>query len=140
MRLRDITKIPGAAKLTPVIGDEYPSYLLLVFYKQWLRGYLPVSGEAALIQIWHGAGTRAARVTASSASTARRWCAARWAFGGHGKHRELWRELLAVTLGAFRFLAAVNDRLKFMIALLADVFKNRHEKLLRLAWRNAISI
>jgi uncharacterized protein len=33
-----------------------------------------------------------------------------------------------LAFGTFGFFAAINDRLKFVIALLADIFKNRHQK------------
>jgi hypothetical protein len=39
----------------------------------------------------------------------------------------LWAELLALTLGALSFVAAKDQGFELVLALLANVFKNRHE-------------
>lgn len=83
-----------------------------------------------LVHVRHGAGSWPSRIAAASAAPAGQASGTGCAFSRHRKHRELWCQLLALTLGTLGFLAAINDRLKFVIALLADIFKNRHEKLL----------
>jgi hypothetical protein len=47
-------------------------------------------------------------------------------FSAHGKAGKLLAEPLALTFGARGFLCAQNNGFKLVVALLADVFKNRH--------------
>ena len=47
-------------------------------------------------------------------------------FSAHGKAGELLAEPLALTFGAGSFLCPQNYGFKLVVALLADVFKNRH--------------
>jgi len=76
------------------------------------------------VEIAHGASAGAARVAATAAWTCRR--SSRRSFRGHGKHRKLRRELLAVAFGTLGFVAAENERLKLVLAVLANVLENRH--------------
>ena len=81
------------------------------------------------IHVRHGAGARTARIATTSAAS-HRWGCARRTLGGHGKNRKLLGQFLTPTFGAFGFIAAVNQRLKLMVAFPADVFKDRHGQLL----------
>ena len=89
---------------------------------------MPLPRKAAASLVWARTGAGTARIAARSAGTPRRRRRARWAFGRHCEHGELRSELLALALGTFGFSAAVNDSLEFVVTLLADIFKNRHEK------------
>src|SRR5262249_10555894 len=71
----------------------------------------------------------AARIAAGAARAARGFPGRKSRRGvlcRDGKNGELWGQFLAVALGALRFLGAIDQGFKFVIALLADVFKDRH--------------
>ena len=74
----------------------------------------------------HGAGARAARITARPAGS-RGWSSRGRCITCDGKLRDLLREAFAFALGATGFLLSEDDNLKFVFALLADVFENRHK-------------
>ena len=93
--------------------------------KQWLR--------TELVHIPHGAGAGTARIATTAAPTCRGSAAAGRAFGGDRKHGELRRQLLAVALGAFRLLAAVDQRFKLMATLFAGVLEDWHGLIIHLA-------
>jgi hypothetical protein len=84
--------------------------------------------KAALI---HRAGAGAARVAAGPARAA-------WAGGflrflsAYGEAGKLLAQPLALTFGACGFLVAQDDGFKLMMALLADVFENRHIRMTQL--------
>jgi len=73
----------------------------------------------------HATSARPTRIAAASARAAgaRRRAGL---FASYGKARYLLAQPFALTFGASGFLFAHNDGFKLMVALLADVFKNRH--------------
>jgi hypothetical protein len=73
----------------------------------------------------HAASARTARVAAASAWAAGRGRSARF-FASYGKARKLLAQPFALTFGASGFLFAHYNGFKAVIALLAEVFKNRH--------------
>ena len=72
----------------------------------------------------HTARARAARVAAASAWTAGS-CGA-GLFTSNGKAGKLLAQPLALTFGTGGFLFAHYNGFKLVVALLADIFKNRH--------------
>jgi hypothetical protein len=81
------------------------------------------------IQVGHRASARAARIAATPACSHRRGCTC-GTFGRHGKNRKLLCQFLALAFGALGFLAAVDQRFKWMIAFLANVLEDGHGQLL----------
>ena len=73
----------------------------------------------------HAASARTTRIAAASAWAAGRRRRARL-FAAHGKAGQLLAEPFALTFGASGFLFAHYQGFKLVVALLADVFKNRH--------------
>ena len=73
----------------------------------------------------HAASARTARVAAASARAAGRRRRARL-FAADGEARQLLAQPFALTFGASGFLFAHYNGFKLVVALLADVFKNRH--------------
>lgn len=53
------------------------------------------------------------------------------AFRGNGENAELCAQLLALTFGALRFVAAKDQSFELVLTFLADIFKNRHRVLSR---------
>jgi hypothetical protein len=72
----------------------------------------------------HAASARTTRVAAATAGGAGRSRAG--LFASHGEAGQLLIQPFALTLGASGFLFAHYDGFKLVVALLADVFKNRH--------------
>jgi hypothetical protein len=83
------------------------------------RAVLRVARHVSLVQ---GAGARTARIAARPAGSGRLICP----FAADGETGELLAQPLALALGAARFLFAQNYGLKAVVALLTDVFENRH--------------
>jgi len=73
----------------------------------------------------HAASARTTRIAAASAWAAGGRCRARL-FATYSKARQLLAQPFALTFGAGGFLFAHDDGFKLVVALLADVFKNRH--------------
>ena len=73
----------------------------------------------------HAASARTTRVAAASAWAAGRSRRARL-FASHGEAGQLLAQPFALTFGAGGFLFAHYNGFKLVVALLADVFKNRH--------------
>jgi hypothetical protein len=71
------------------------------------------------------AGARAARVAAATARAACRACCARL-LASDGETGKLLAQPFALTFWAGGFLLAHYNGFKLVVALLADVFKNRH--------------
>ena len=82
----------------------------------------------ALIRIPKRACARAAGISAGSASTCG-GCRRRRAFRRYGENRELRLKFFVVTFRAFGFFLAVNERLELVMAFLADVLEDGHERL-----------
>ena len=80
----------------------------------------------ALVHIPHRASARPAWISAGPASPHASRCT-RATLRGYREGRNLRRELLAMTLRAVGLLTAIYQRLKLMIAFLADVLKDGHE-------------
>src|SRR5258706_16323171 len=74
------------------------------------------------------ARARSARIAAGTA-WARLHRGSRAAFCGHGEHRKLRGELLALAFRARGFVFAENERVKLVLAFLADVLEDRHWRL-----------
>jgi len=73
----------------------------------------------------HAASARTTRVATATTRAARR-SRRTGLFASHGEAGQLLAEPLALTFGAGGFLFAHYDGFKLVVALLADVFKNRH--------------
>ncbi|HWX56526.1 MAG TPA: hypothetical protein VN176_18225 [Verrucomicrobiae bacterium] len=74
------------------------------------------------------AGARAAWIAAAAARFAGGRCL-RWRFlSAHGERGKLLLQLLALAFGALGFLPVQDDGFKPVVALGADVFKNRHKE------------
>lgn len=100
-------------KVTPVTDETVPKVCFL-------------DGSLRLVEVAERAGAGTARIAAGS--TGPRGCrCARAALGRHRKDAELWGQLLAVALRALGFVAAKDQGFKLVLALLADVFENRHD-------------
>src|SRR5260370_31901264 len=72
------------------------------------------------------ASTSTSRI-ATGAARARGSRHSRAALCGHGEHAELRAQLLALAFRALRLVAAEDQGFKLVLALLANVFKNRHD-------------
>jgi hypothetical protein len=80
----------------------------------------------SLVHIAEGARARAARIAARSACT--RWrCRRGRSLRRDGKDRKLRLKFLRVALRALSFFFAIHQRLELVMALLADILKNRHK-------------
>jgi hypothetical protein len=83
--------------------------------------------DAHLIHIPKRAGARSTGIATTAASTCGGSdCGS--SFRGRGKHRELGLQLLSVALGTRSFVLAKNQGFKLVIAFLADVLQNRHDR------------
>jgi hypothetical protein len=102
-------------------------------YRKSPKAGLKIEIEAGLltesIHVGHRARAGAALIAATPARSHRRGRAC-GTFGRHGKNRKLLCQFLALAFGAFGFLAAVDQRFKWMIAFLANVLEDGHGQLL----------
>jgi hypothetical protein len=80
------------------------------------------NGDAALID---GAGTGAARVAAGATGTARAGGLLRF-FSADGEAGKLLAQSFALAFGACGLFVSQNNGFKLVVALLADVFEDRH--------------
>lgn len=80
-----------------------------------------------LIEVAERAGAGATRIAAGAASSTRAGRRALRPLGGHGEDAELRAQLPAFAFGAPGFITPEDQRFKLMLALLADVLKNRHD-------------
>ena len=89
-----------------------------------------------LVEITEGACARSSRVAARATRGCRRRCPTfrGKACRGHGEYTQLRIQLFALTLGTRGLVAAEDKGFEFVLAFLADVFKNRHGRPLPRNW------
>jgi hypothetical protein len=104
----------GETKVTTVTDDGVPKVCV---------GTKDLAGE--LVEVAERASAGTARI-AAGATCACRSGRGRGTLGRHSEHAELRVKLLALTLGALGLVASENQGFKLVLAILADVFENRH--------------
>jgi hypothetical protein len=107
-----------ARKLTRVTLSACPK-LPGVMAANWLQR------NGLLVEVFHGASSGAARISATSTASAGGTWGGR-ALRGYGENGQLRRKLFAMALWTIRLLVAVYQRFERVATFSTDVFKNRH--------------